>query len=166
MPPARVAAQIAQRAHTPGLTGRAVARSRLHLTLAFLGCVDRRGLDTALAVGDMIQGRAFRLRLDQVGGFARAGIIWLAPDEPPAALLALSKKLYENTCARVDKRAFRPHITLTRKAGRLATRRVEPITWTVTDFSLIASGTAGRPGSYRELRRWPLLPAPVDAPQL
>lgn len=166
MPPAAVAAQIAQRALMLTLTGRLVPQDRLHLTLAFLGRMDRPGMDTALAAGDMIRERAFCLRVDRLGCFDSPGMNWLAPDKPPAALLDLSSKLYKNTQTDNTRWAYRPHITITRKADGLVTRRVEPITWHVTHFSLIASGTSGRPGVYRELRRWPLLSAPVDTSQV
>ena len=66
----------------------------------------------------------------------------------------------------IDKHGFKPHITIARKAGRLGKGPIEPITWLVTHFSLVASGTAGAPGAYRELWRWPLSRSPVAAARL
>lgn len=163
MPPASVAAEIGELTQSLELAGQAVSTDRLHLTLAFIGNVDDMQIDTLLARGDAVQVAPFTLTLDHAGGFARAGINWLAPSEPPQALPALSRMLYKNTHSAIDDRRFRPHITIERKAAVLETRSIIPIRWPVTDFSLIASGVNGAPGAYRELRRWPLLPASAEA---
>jgi len=160
MPPAIVAAQIAHRAPALGLAAGVVAPERLHLTLAFIGCVDAQGRQAARAAGDAIDARAFMRVID------RALVNWLAPAEPPLMLLNLSRKLYKNTLFGIDKHGFKPHITIARKAGRLGKGPIEPITWLVTHFSLVASGTAGAPGAYRELWRWPLSRSPVAAARL
>lgn len=158
MPSPCVAAQIAHRAGSLGGSTRALARDRLHLTLAFIGGVDAQGKQAALAAGDAIHAPAFTLIIDQAGRFDRAGFNWLAPGEAPPSLLDLSRELYKNTRSELDKSLFKPHITIARKAAKLDPGLVEPITWSVTNFSLIASGVAGAPGAYRELRRWSLSP--------
>lgn len=91
---------------------------QLHLTLKFIGEVDRhRAEDIGAALGAVHQER-FEVALAGVGSFERRGkgAIWagLAPHD---ALKALQKKV-DQACLRVgiepETRAFHPHITLAR----------------------------------------------------
>lgn len=166
MPPAPVAQEIAAAARALAVDGRAVESERLHLTLAFVGNVTGDQRDRLLDAGDTVRMPAFTLVIDRAGAFRRAGIDWLAPSAPPAALLDLVQKLYKNTLCGIDDRVFRPHITIARRAGALKAGAIAPIRWPVTDFSLMASGSQGAPGAYRELRRWPLLPGSVGPASL
>lgn len=96
---------------------------QLHLTLRFIGEVDRhRGEDAAAALGG-IRHRGFEIALDGIGSFDRngRGALWagVRPHEP---LHSLHKKV-DGALARIgiapDRRAFHPHITLAR-LGRSA----------------------------------------------
>ena len=56
-----------------------------------------------------------------------------------------------------EARAWQPHITLARKAGRgLESGRTDPIDWSIRDFCLVESVTEESGPRYRILRRWPL----------
>lgn len=156
MPPEPVARQIVDRARALDAGGRAVSRERLHLTLAFMGNVDRAALDALMARADSVRMSCFDLVLDQAGTFRRAGINWLAPSVPPPELLDLSAKLYKNTRADIDNTVFRPHVTISRRSPALKARPISPIQWSVRAFSLVASGDDGAPGAYVQLRQWPL----------
>jgi 2'-5' RNA ligase len=91
---------------------------QLHLTLRFIGEVDRpQAEDVATALGS-IRHPPFETCLSGVGTFQRRGkgTLWagLAPHEP---LKALHKKI-DQACLRAgiapDTRAYHPHITLAR----------------------------------------------------
>lgn len=92
---------------------------QLHLTLRFIGAVDRhQGEDIAAALGAVRQ-EPFEIALHGIGTFERRGIadtVW-AGVAPHAPLQALHKKV-DAALLRVavepDHRAFLPHITLAR----------------------------------------------------
>lgn len=101
---------------------------QLHITLRFVGEVDRPVADDlAEALGRIRSGR-FQVRINGVGRFEqrRAGALW-ARVEPKELLAALAAKI-ERVCLSVglepERRAFHPHITLARWKGRRA-REVE-----------------------------------------
>jgi 2'-5' RNA ligase len=112
------------RAHLLGLMGgvsgaRWLPDEQLHLTLRFIGEVDRHGAeDVAAALGTVHQAR-FEIAVDGIGAFDRRGeptILWagVAPQEP---VRALHRKI-DQALARVgiepDRRAFAPHVTIAR----------------------------------------------------
>jgi 2'-5' RNA ligase len=122
-PPERV--RIALRAAMGGVSGaRWQTDEQIHLTLRFIGEVDRHSAhDIHAALGAIHQPR-FEVALSGLGTFERRGqaeVIWagVAPQEP---LKALHKKV-DQALARVgieaDRRAYHPHITLAR-LGRSA----------------------------------------------
>ncbi|HYI40102.1 MAG TPA: RNA 2',3'-cyclic phosphodiesterase [Allosphingosinicella sp.] len=92
---------------------------QLHLTLRFIGAVDRnlaRDVDAALG---SVHHPAFAIALDGLGAFDRRGepvTLWVGAT-PHAPLRALHKKV-DQALARIgvepDRRAYMPHITLAR----------------------------------------------------
>lgn len=92
---------------------------QLHITLRFIGEVDRHsGQDVAAALGS-IHHPGFEIAVNGIGTFERRGqpeILWagLSPQEP---LRALHNKV-DQACARAglapERRAYHPHITLAR----------------------------------------------------
>ena len=92
---------------------------QLHLTLRFIGEVDRHiAADVHAALGAVHHPR-FEIALDGLGSFERRGetaIIW-AGVAPHAPLKALHNKI-DQACLRVgvepDRRAYLPHITIAR----------------------------------------------------
>lgn len=101
---------------------------QLHLTLRFIGEVERpvaNDLADALA---RIRASAVELRIAGVGSFEQrnSGTLW-AGVEPKLPLAALATKV-ERVCQSIglepERRAFHPHITLARWKGR-RTREVQ-----------------------------------------
>ena len=95
-----------------------VGDEQLHLTLRFIGEVERPlANDIAAALQDM-GSRAFELRLSGVGKFERrnGGAIWAGvdPKEPVAALAAKVERALQQIGLEPEHRAFSPHITLAR----------------------------------------------------
>ena len=102
--------------------------TQLHLTLRFIGEVDRPVANDIAAALSQIRSDRFELRVSGVGRFEQrsAGTLW-AGVEPKAPLAALAAKI-ERACQSAgltpERRAFHPHITLARWKGR-RTREVE-----------------------------------------
>jgi 2'-5' RNA ligase len=144
---------------------------QLHLTLRFVGEVERPvAEDMAVALGS-VRFAPFTLSIAGVGRFDhhRRGTLW-AGVEPRAPVAALAAKV-ERACIAVglppEHRAYHPHITLARWGGdagnapdlfidRQATLRSDP--FKVTAFTLFESHL-GRGGALHEpIADYPLHP--------
>ncbi len=145
------------------------SEEQLHLTLRFIGEVDRhRAGDIHAALG-AVHHPPFELALNGIGAFERRGFadtVWagVIPHEP---LRALHKKL-DAALARVgvapDERAYLPHITLARlKRGsgpvgnflESAGGLVSPH-FTVDHFALFESDLTAEAAVYSMVERYPL----------
>ncbi len=99
-----------------------VGDEQLHLTLRFIGEVERPvANDLAAALGRLRFG-GFDLRISGVGRFDRrnGGALWagVEPRTPVAALAAKVERICQETGLPPERRAFHPHITLARWKGR------------------------------------------------
>lgn len=95
------------------------SEDQLHITLRFIGEVDRHSANDVAAALAGVHHPRFEAALDGIGRFGREGepgAVWagLRPDEP---FKALHKKI-DQACVRAglapEGRAYRPHITLAR----------------------------------------------------
>ncbi|HET9429181.1 MAG TPA: RNA 2',3'-cyclic phosphodiesterase [Allosphingosinicella sp.] len=117
-PPASIRALLL--AAMGGISGaRWQSEEQLHLTLRFVGEVDRHLASDILAALGAVHQPAFYLALNGLGLFDRRGApetVW-AGVTPQAPVQALHKKV-DQALARIgiapDQRAFLPHITLAR----------------------------------------------------
>jgi 2'-5' RNA ligase len=141
--------------------GRAPREENVHLTLAFLGEVPAPQLDALLSLGGRVatEAQSFALALDHVGGTSYR-LAWVAPaeyNEPLHALQASLARALADEGFALERRMFRPHVTLARDCVRSVHRGpIPPIGWRVERLSLVAS-TPGRGGSaYRDIGEWPL----------
>ena len=99
-----------------------VGDEQLHLTLRFVGEVERpvaRDLAAALAT---VRVERFELRVSGVGRFdqRRGGALWagVEPRAPVAALAAKVERVCQAAGLEPERRTFHPHITLARWKGR------------------------------------------------
>lgn len=145
---------------------------QLHLTLRFIGAVERPvAEDIAVAIGS-IHAAAPRLAIAGVGRFDHRGrteTLW-AGIKPDPALLALYRKV-DQAMVRVglphEPRAYLPHITLAR-LPRAAGVEIEVARWLAEHATLSApsfpashvilhESTLGSGGArYETIARWPL----------
>src|SRR5689334_4179105 len=94
---------------------------QLHLTLRFVGEVDRPIAEDLAAALGRVRSEPFELRISGVGRFEQrsSGALW-AGVEPKAPVAALAGK-FERSCQEIElqpeRRAFFPHITLARWKG-------------------------------------------------
>jgi 2'-5' RNA ligase len=94
---------------------------QLHLTLRFIGKVERPlANDLAIALA-AVRAPAFDLRLAGLGSFDRrsGGVLWagIEPAEPVRALAARIERICQAVGLPPERRAFHPHITLARWRG-------------------------------------------------
>lgn len=114
---------------------------QLHLTLRFVGEVDRPIAEDIAAALGRIRSEPFSIRLSGVGRFEQrsSGALWagIEPKAPVAALAAKVERACQSAGLEPEPRAFHPHITLARWKGR-RTREVR-------DFLESRSGFASEP---------------------
>lgn len=126
---------------------------RWHMTLHFLGAV-AHGAVPRLMSALQRQFTPFAFELGRVESWPR-GLVVVEPARAVAALQDLHAALgqaVQDAGLRVEDRAFRPHVTLARRAphAALATPAM-PQRWPVSAYALVAS--AG--GRYRNLALYP-----------
>ena len=127
--------------------GRPVPAENLHLTLLFLGDVAAGKVDALRNIATETAGGRFDIVLDTFGEFRQnnARTLWVGPSEPPPELADLHQSLrrqVQGLGLRVEKEAFRPHVTLVRKADSRKKRSGKPardIRWTAGRLALLAS---------------------------
>ncbi|MDE2235488.1 MAG: RNA 2',3'-cyclic phosphodiesterase [Gammaproteobacteria bacterium] len=140
--------------------GKPVPASNFHMTLAFLGSLDAAGALTARRAADSVHAASFDLRLDRLGFWSEAGVLWLGTAQPCAAAGKLATQLAQALRAQglePDAKPFVAHLSLARKVnkpGELHTAHA--LDWHVDGFSLLRSHTQGRSSEYRLLASWPL----------
>lgn len=144
--------------------------AQLHLTLCFVGEVDRH-VANALAEGlAEMRGEAFVCRLGPLGVFGRRGrvdTLWAgaAPREPLAALAARCVRLAEAAGAKPERRAFTPHITVARfgrhgppeaMMAEVLGTPVPPLEWTADAVVLFESRLGAGGSHYQAVMDVPL----------
>ena len=95
-----------------------VSDDNLHLTLRFIGEVERPLAEDIAAALANVRAEAFELRIAGVGQFSRrnGGALWarVEPADPVAALAAKVERACQTAGLEPEHRAFHPHITLAR----------------------------------------------------
>ena len=95
-----------------------VGDEQLHLTLRFIGEVERPIANDIGAALNHLRSPPFELRVSGVGKFEKrnGGALWAAvePKSPVTALAAKVERALQQTGIEPERRAFTPHITLAR----------------------------------------------------
>ncbi len=141
---------------------------QLHLTLRFIGEVDRHGAQDIAAALAGVRSPGFELRLGAPGTFDRRGrvdTLWIgvAPAEPVAALHRKIDAALQRVGVPPDGRAFVPHVTIARfgkdggcAAAGFASPPLGHAAWPVAGFALYES-TLGHDGAdYTVVERYRL----------
>ena len=143
---------------------------QLHLTLRFVGEVDRPLAEDLASALARIRAAPFELRISGVGRFDQrnSGALWagVEPKPPVAALAAKVERACQSVGLDPERRAFHPHITLARWKGR-RTREVEDYLtsnaglashpFVVDAFILFESRLSRHGAHYEEVARYALL---------
>jgi 2'-5' RNA ligase len=137
-----------------------VPADKLHVTLAFAGPVTAAVRDCLIESASGIRGAPFALTLDHVGHWSRPRILWLGPTHVPTGLWSLVEALnrsFERCGLQRETRPFQAHVTLARKVSRAPSPLgVEPVSWSIREFSLMESVTDRHGACYRRLMTWGL----------
>lgn len=153
------------------LSGRLTRPETIHLTLVFIGDLARNRIPELTAVLAGVVSPAFSLTFDQAGCWRHNRIAYLAPSQPPQALFDLVMRL-EQALARLavmyDRRPYKPHVTLIRKAqcenpavGRVSGTSdmdvFRPVLWSAERFVLVESVSIPEGVRYDVLGSYALL---------
>lgn len=99
-----------------------VGEEQLHLTLRFIGEVERPVANDLAAALDRLHCGEFELQINGIGRFdqRRGGAVWagVKPRAPVAALAAKVERICQEVGFGPERRVFHPHITLARWKGR------------------------------------------------
>lgn len=140
--------------------GRAVPVGNIHLTLVFLGNVERARQPRLEALATGVNGTPFELVVEPVEYWCHNRIVWAGTRRCPEALQDLVTRLGQALAAegvQQEKRPYVPHITLLRNARRApAASMLRAISWPVSRFALVESVPRERGRAYEVVRDWPL----------
>lgn len=150
--------------------GRQTRPDTLHLTLVFVGQVESSRIPELTAMAEAIKEKPFEADFDLVECWRHNHIGCLGASQMPESLRTLVKNLESGLKAiqiPFDKRPYKPHITLIRKADcrkdadsggqEKKNPALGPICWPARDFVLVKSSLRPDGARYEELGRWPLL---------
>ena len=142
------------------IAGRRASRDNLHVTLAFLGSVDKHLRSCAEHVASQVRAQSFTLHLDEVGYWRKPRILWVGASRLPSPLVQLLSSLNDglSRCGfKPERREYRAHVTLARKVRKpIAHRNIDPIPWPIDSFVLVESRTLPAGASYQVSRTWSL----------
>lgn len=142
---------------------------QLHVTLRFVGEVERPTADDLADALGRIRTHPIELRIAGVGRFEQrnSGALWAAvePKPPLAALAAKVERVCQSVGLEPERRAFHPHITLSRWKGR-RTREVQDFLerrrglssepFTIDRFILFESRLSRHGAHYEEVASYTL----------
>jgi 2'-5' RNA ligase len=146
-----------------------VGDEQIHLTLRFIGEVERPVANDIASALERVRLPAFDLRVAGVGKFEQrnGGAIWagVQPKQPVAALSAKVERAIQQVGLEAEHRTFMPHITLARWNRRNAEAvdaflrrnsdlRAEP--FRVDGFILFESRLSRHGAHYEEIAEFPL----------
>src|SRR5437764_8796437 len=142
---------------------------QLHLTLRFVGEVDRPVADDLAGALGGVCAAPFSARLSGVGRFEQrnSGALWagVEPKEPLAALAAKVERVCQSVGLEPERRAYHPHITLARWKGRRSRevasyldrqRGLVSEPWEVDAFILFESRLSRHGAHYEEVATYPV----------
>lgn len=162
---AAIAAASAEAIATVG--GRAVPPADFHVTLAFLGGVPAARVAPAIAAARSVRAERGAQRFDRVGSWPRGespgespgGPLVLEATRVAASLAALHAALgnrLRTADFALDRREFRPHITLARGTERACAPVSASVEWRYSAFVLVESRLAPAGSRYAIVDTFPL----------
>jgi len=142
--------------------GKFVTPENWHITLAFLGNVDKRTKDCLINKAAQLQCAAFELEFENVMYFKKTHILSYGvhqkTDLTKLNFLVDECKRVQHVCGlKSEGREFKPHITVARKVKELNDGLIiDPILWQANEFVLVRSELLEQGSVYNVLERWPL----------
>ena len=140
--------------------GRATASEKIHLTLFFIGEVERSRVPRLADCARPVTAPPFTLDLRVLGYWRHSRIVWAGADAGPVELSALVSTLTRNLKAEgieAEDRPYVPHVTLVRNARRAPSRKtLDAPLWRAHELVLVESAPAQRGSRYEIIERFPL----------
>jgi len=152
------------RMHNMPPSSNAVPSANFHITLAFTGTIrdsDKELLCTR--ADEVMKSEEFKvgsLKLIETGYWAKPEILWIGPNTWPENLTKLASKLQNvgrHFGAKKDKRAYRPHLTLSKKIQTPCYPTAQPSFHLSYDQVTLYHSISMKNGvRYVEIECWPL----------
>jgi 2'-5' RNA ligase len=141
--------------------GRKTPEHNLHNTLVFLGNVEAERLEALQLAAREVSGSGFQLVFDIARYWGHNHIVYAAPNSVPEHLHQLVQVLQQSLAHHhfdFDRRSYKPHVTLLRHAQWTDSPlpAMQPVLWTMRDFTLVQSVAEGQGVRYEVLARFPL----------
>ena len=147
--------------------GKVTRKATIHLTLAFLGDVSGDKVGALIDCARRVRSQPFDLRIDEGKWWEHNGIVWAGPRAMPEALRDLAAQLdaaLKDAGFRTEKRDFRAHISLVRRATNgESLPPLAPLGWRAEEFVLVRSALSAEGPAYATLSRFSLSGAPNSA---
>lgn len=143
--------------------GRPVSATNLHITLVFLGSVDEAAQTTMTQAAANIVVPPMTLTFNRLDYWKRPRVVCLSTEQIDPPVASLVEQL---TCAaiqneiKVDRRPYKAHVTLLRKAKSPPEIEFEPIVWQARAFCLVESCSTPSGVEYRVIESWPCVDPP------
>ncbi|HET7160807.1 MAG TPA: RNA 2',3'-cyclic phosphodiesterase [Burkholderiales bacterium] len=139
--------------------GRAIPLQKIHLTVVFVGAVERSRIANVQSCAAALAIEPFELELSTLGYWRHNRIVWAGATSCPRALAALVAALSHELAGlgiHSEDRPYVPHVTLVRNA-RCPPRELhmDPLQWRARELVLVESVTGA--SRYEVLARWPLV---------
>jgi 2'-5' RNA ligase len=141
---------------------------QLHLTLRFIGEVERPAAEDVATALQLVRFDRFSIALDGVGKFEkhRNGALWagVRPKDQLKALNAKVERACQSAGLEPERRAYHPHVTLARWKGRAQRLDgwlerhggIASDPWEVRDFILYESHLGREGAHYEAVERYQL----------
>ncbi len=130
----------------------------LHMTLLFIGSVDRSLIPLLETAASGLRFSSFEVELDRLACWRHNRIAYAAPEVPPEVLRHLASQLraaVDATGIGFDRKPFVPHVTLLRNIERnFMAQTIPPQNWAVSSVALVESVSTGHGVQYRKLHTW------------
>lgn len=140
--------------------GKPVPPANFHITLAFLGNLDKADALQARQAAASVDAEPFELQMDRLSFWPEPGLLWLGATQLPDAARTLTEELIKALRSRglePDTKPFVPHVTLARKVVKPGQQgALRPLRWPVREFALLRSLTHAHASEYQPLTSWAL----------
>jgi 2'-5' RNA ligase len=139
---------------------RVMTADSLHMTLLFLGEVERSRLPQLIQTANKISAPAFEVVLERLSFWLHNRIAYATLRTEAPSLTQLVTTLQQEILAAgfvFESHEFNPHVTLLRRVGHvLESQAITPISWWVDSFVLVESVRTEQGSRYHVLQKWPL----------
>jgi 2'-5' RNA ligase len=131
----------------------------LHVTLAFMGCVDEKTEKAIRQSIPNITAEPMTVFFDQLTAWSNVEVLCLTSSHQPQQIINLVEQLaivIGEHGVELDSRPYTAHVTLARKAPPNVTVMLEPICWQAINFALVESVSNAEGVDYQVVESWPL----------